>query len=240
MPFVVLVLVALPAGLLGGLAAWRGGRITPAGALVLAAGGAVLVTVLAALVSTHSRLIGFDRDVADWAHRRASAWSTDALNGVTHLGSIYTVVILGVALAAAETTRTRNPWIVPFLVAAVGGEELLTRVLKQLVDRPRPAFDPAAATLGPAFPSGHSANAAAFYAAAALLLARGRGRVVRASLAGAAVALPVAVAVSRVFLEVHWVTDVIGGLALGSAWLVVCRFTFGDHRLRYAPRNTST
>ena len=75
----------------------------------------------------------------------------------------------------------------PFIVAVMGGEEILTATVKQLADRVRPAFNPAAATLGPSFPSGHSATAAAFYATAALLLGRWRGRPARAVLAGLAV-----------------------------------------------------
>ena len=90
------------------------------------------------------------------------------------------VLALCLVLAVVETMRTRSIWIIPFIIAVVGGEELLTNTIKQLADRIRPAFNPAAATLGPSFPSGHSATAAAFYAAAALLLSRQRLRPTRA------------------------------------------------------------
>ena len=100
----------------------------------------------------------------------------------------------------------RSRWIVPFVVAVVAGEELVANVIKDIVDRARPTFNPAAATLGPSFPSGHTTTAAAFYAAAALLLGRGRPRLVRALLAGGAVGIAVAVAASRVLLDVHWLT----------------------------------
>jgi membrane-associated phospholipid phosphatase len=138
-----------------------------------------------------------------------------------------------VVLAVVETLRTQSRWVVPFLFVVVGGEEVLTLTTKQLVDRVRPAFNPAAATLGPAFPSGHSATAAAFYAAAALLLARQRGHTARALLAGLAAGIAVAVAASRVLLEVHWLTDVIAGLALGWAWFAVCGIAFGGRLLRF-------
>ena len=105
--------------------------------------------------------------------------------------------------------------------------------MKDLADRVRPAFNPAAATLGPSFPSGHSATAAAFYACAALLIGRRRGRPARALLAGLAVGLAVAVAASRVLLDVHWLTDVIAGLALGWAWFAVCAIAFGGRLLRF-------
>ncbi len=121
----------------------------------------------------------------------------------------------------------------PFIVLVVAGEETASTVIKEIVDRARPAFNPAAATLGPSFPSGHTTTAAAFYAAAALLLGRRRPRVARAAIAGGAVAIAVAVAASRVFLDVHWLTDVIGGLALGWAWFAICAIAFGGRLLRF-------
>ena len=145
-------------------------------ALVFAIGGGVLLGLLAYLVRTNSHLIGIDNSVAKWGNRHASAMSTHLLNGVTQLGSIYAVIVLCVVLAVAETIRERSVWVVAFIVAVMGGEEILIATVKQLVDRVRPTFNPAAATLGPSFPSGHSATAAAFYATAALLLGRWRAR----------------------------------------------------------------
>ena len=155
------------------------------------------------------------------------------LNDVTQLGSIYTVVALCVILALVETIRERSIWVVTFIVAVMGGEETLTLVIKQLADRVRPAFNPAAATLGPSFPSGHSATAAAFYATAALLLGRWRRPGARALLAGLAAGIAVAVAASRVLLDVHWLSDVIAGLALGWAWFAICGIAFGGRILRF-------
>jgi undecaprenyl-diphosphatase len=123
--------------------------------------------------------------------------------------------------------------VVPFIAAVMLGEELLVLTIKQLADRVRPAFNPAAATLGPSFPSGHSATAAAFYATAALLIGRHRTRPWRAVLIGLAVGIAVAVAASRVLLDVHWLTDVIAGLALGWAWFAVCAIAFGGRILRF-------
>ena len=77
-------------------------------------------------------------------------------------------------VAAVESIRAPSRWIIPFLVVALGGEEILTTAVKDLANRARPAFNPVATTLGPSFPSGHSATAAVFYASAGLLLARRR------------------------------------------------------------------
>ena len=202
-------------------------------AMAFAIGGGVLFGVLAYLVRTNADLIGIDNGVAKWGNRHATAMSMHALNLVTQLGGIYTVIALCLTLAVAETIRERSVWVTPFIVAVMGGEELLTATVKQLADRVRPAFNPAAATLGPSFPSGHSATAAAFYATAALLLGRRRGRPGRAVLTALAAAIAVAVAASRVLLDVHWLSDVIAGLSLGWAWFAVCAIAFGGRILRF-------
>jgi undecaprenyl-diphosphatase len=202
-------------------------------ALGFAIGGGLLLGVLAYLVRTNSQLIGIDNSVAKWGNGHASPLSTHGLNLITQLGSIYTVAALCLVLAVVETVRTRSVWVLPFVIAVVGGEEILTNTIKQLTDRVRPAFNPAAATLGPSFPSGHSATAAAFYAGAALLLGRQRLRATRAVLAALAAAIALAVAGSRVLLDVHWLSDVIAGLALGWAWLAACSIAFGGRLLRF-------
>jgi membrane-associated phospholipid phosphatase len=202
-------------------------------AFVVAIGGGLLLGLLAYLVRTNSHLIGIDNGVAKWGHRHGSPVSTHVLNDITQLGGIYTVIVLCVVLAVAETIRERSVWVTPFIVSVIGGEEVLTTTVKQLADRVRPAFNPVAATLGPSFPSGHSATAAAFYAAAALLLGRYRSRPARAVLTGLAVGIAIGVAASRVLLDVHWLSDVIAGLALGWAWFAICGIAFGGRILRF-------
>jgi membrane-associated phospholipid phosphatase len=202
-------------------------------ALLLVIGGGFLFALIAYLVRSNAHLHGIDNGVAKWGNEQASPFSTHGLNIVTQFGGIYLVVALCVVLAIGETIVERSAWVIPFVVVVMGGEEILTLTVKDLAHRVRPAFNPAAATLGPSFPSGHSATAAAFYACAALLIGRGRGRPVRAVLAGLAVGLAVAVAASRVLLDVHWLTDVIAGLALGWTWFAVCAIAFGGRLLRF-------
>jgi membrane-associated phospholipid phosphatase len=224
-----------------GLRSFLDARLDPAAAtglaltaaMVVAIGGGVLLGALAYLTRTNSTLTRIDSGVAKWGNSHASAWSMHALNDVTQLGGIYAIIVLCIVLAVAETIRERSVWVIPFIVAVIGGEEILTATVKQLADRLRPTFNPAAATLGPSFPSGHSATAAAFYATAALLLGRWRGRPARAALIGLAVGIAVAVAASRVLLDVHWLSDVIAGLALGWGWFAVCAIAFGGRILRF-------
>jgi membrane-associated phospholipid phosphatase len=203
-------------------------------ALLVTIGGGVGLGTLAYLERTNGHLNRLDRSVASWGYNHASAFSTHGLHLVTDLGGFTTIVVLALVLAVVETLRTRSPWILPFLLVVLAGEEILTGSIKALANRTRPAFDPAAvAGLGPSFPSGHSATAAAFYAGAALLLGRRRGHATRAALTGVAAGIAVAVASSRVLLDVHWLSDVIAGLLLGWAWFAACAIAFGGRLLRF-------
>jgi membrane-associated phospholipid phosphatase len=171
--------------------------------------------------------------VAEWGNRHASAWSHDGLTLVTDLGETWTVIVVAVVVALVELGRKGSRWVVPFLLAVILGDKLLTEVVKELVDRARPALEPGAATLGPSFPSGHSSTAAASWAAFALVAGRWWGREAWPALAGFAVGIAVGVAASRVLLDVHWLTDVVAGLALGWAWFAACAIAFGGRVLRF-------
>ena len=204
-----------------------------AAALVIAIGGGVLLAVLAFLVRSDSSLVRLDRSVADWGQRHASALSDDVLNAITFVGEPTSIGVLAMVVALVETIRTRNPWIVPFMFLVIAGTGLLTTTVKELADRARPALNPIAETLGPSFPSGHSSWSAAFLAATALILSRHRAPRTRALLAGVAAGLAVTIAATRVLLAVHWLSDVIAGLALGWAWFTACAIAFGGRVLRF-------
>ena len=172
-----------------------------------------------------------DNSVADWGFEHRTSFSTTGLRAITDFGSIQVVVGLALVLAATDFYRTRSRWSLPFLLIVMAGMELLTVGVKDLVGRVRPALDPTAASLGPSFPSGHSATSAAFYAAAALILGRTLQRRPRQVLTGVAVGIAVAVAASRVLLDLHWLSDVVGGLALGWGWFALCAGVFGGRLL---------
>lgn len=200
--------------------------------LVVLAGGVVLA-LLAVVVRGTDLLAGIDSSVAEWGDRHASAWSHDALTLVTQLGETWAVVVVAIVVAGVEISRTRSRWVAPFLLAVILGDKILTGAIKQLVDRARPELEAVAATLGPSFPSGHTSTAAASWAAFALVAGRWWGRRAWPALAGGAVGIAVAVALSRVLLDVHWLTDVLGGLALGWAWFAACAIAFGGRLLSF-------
>ncbi|MEA2486658.1 MAG: hypothetical protein QOF16_312, partial [Actinomycetota bacterium] len=98
---------------------------------------------------------------------------------------------------------------------------LLFNVLKALVDRPRPTIGPVMHVGGSSFPSGHATVSAAFFLALAYVVTRRLGWVPSVWVWAAAVVVPLAVAFSRVYLGVHWPTDVVAGLMLGAAWTAI-------------------
>jgi undecaprenyl-diphosphatase len=200
-------------------------------ALAVAVVGGLVLGVLALLVRQLAVLQHVDNSVAAWGYDHRSEVSTRGLHAITELGNIRIVAVLALVLVLADLFRRRNHWTFLFLLFVLAGMELSQLGVKDLVSRVRPALDPAAAALGPSFPSGHSATAAAFYAAAALIIGRTLPRPVRHAVIATAVAIAVAVAASRVLLDLHWLSDVVGGLALGWAWFAVCAAVFGGRLL---------
>ena len=200
------------------------------GAVVI--GGAV-VGLLLWMVRANTGLARSDRGVATWGASNASDAATSILRAITDLGGTHFVVLAAIVVALVEMRRVPS-WTVPvFVTVVVAGQNLVTNLVKELVDRARPDIDPLAGFSGASFPSGHSAAAAASYMAFALLLGRRRSQRVQAGLAGAAAAIAVAVAASRVLLGVHWLTDVLAGLALGWAWFALCAIAFGGRLLHF-------
>ena len=205
--------------------------LTVALALIFAA--ALGFGVVADMVTTRTGLYRLDASAAAWGAEHASPTSTRLLGLVTWLGATVTVLSVSVALGVLEWVERRRLAVLAFLVMVVAGQNLIANLVKVLVDRERPPVPHLASSSGFSFPSGHTAAAAATWAAVALVLGRGRPLPVKAWLGAGAALLTVAVAASRVLLGVHWLTDVIGGAALGFGWFVVCSVAFGGALLQF-------
>jgi membrane-associated phospholipid phosphatase len=189
--------------------------------------------LVADMVTSETGLSRYDASAASWGADNATPTSTWLLGLVTWLGATVTVLAITVALGALEWLRRRRLAVLAFLVTVVVGQNLIANTVKALVERERPPVPHLAASSGFSFPSGHTAAAAATWAAVVLVLGRGRPLRVKALLAAGAAVITVAVAASRVLLGVHWLTDVIGGAALGFGWFVVCSVAFGGALLHF-------
>ncbi|HTG46830.1 MAG TPA: bifunctional DedA family/phosphatase PAP2 family protein [Actinomycetota bacterium] len=163
-----------------------------------------------------------DPGITSWIVAHRVAWLTGVMRSVTWAGSVVVLIPLAlvVGLTVLRSARTARPLIQ--LAAALGASILLYNVVRALVDRPRPPIaDRLVRVSGPSFPSGHSADSAAVYVMLALLLLASGHDGRRLAIAAALLVMPVVVASSRLYLGVHWFTDVLAGLALGCAIVAV-------------------
>ena len=193
---------------------------------------ALFVGAMLSLIDNNNWLAHADRWVAEWGSMHATSGEILALRWTTQLGSSLFVTAALLTVAAVDYVRRGSREVFVF-VAAVGlGQLVLSNVLKVLVHRDRPSVLRLVGAHGYSFPSGHTVAASAAFSAIALVLGRDRRRRTRAALAGCAALLAVSVAASRALLGVHWLTDVLAGLAIGWGWFTVVAIAFGGRAQR--------
>jgi undecaprenyl-diphosphatase len=221
--------------------AWAGRRLdptTPAGlaltaALITAALCAWIFAGLTQDVLAREELARLDPRVNAFVLGHRTGWLTTIMETATWLGS--TVIIVPLLLAASvyllrayrDLRATLQLW------AAFGGAVVLYEAFKSVVGRARP---PAAEMIlhagGYAYPSGHTTQAIAVWGLLAFLAAAARpprARRARTAILTIAAAVILLVGASRIYLGAHWLTDVLGGYALGATWLALIL----AHRLRH-------
>lgn len=168
------------------------------------------------------------RNPADPSDLLGPGWMEEMGRDLSALGG--TAVLSCVTLATlGYLLLSRNFRTALFTLLAVASGTLLSTLLKTGFDRPRPELVPHESIVYSAsFPSGHSMMAAVAYLTLAALLARIHPRpVLKAYLLGLALLISVLIGVSRVYLGVHWPTDVLGGWAVGAAWAALCWLVYG-------------
>ena len=150
-------------------------------------------------------------------------WVEELARDMTALGGTAVLAFLTVAVFGLLWLQRRRLTAL-FLVAAVGGGLTLSSAAKALFDRPRPDLVPHGSHVYTAsFPSGHSMMSAIVYLTLALLVARTLpDRRLKIYVVTLAAAVTLSVGVSRVYLGVHWPTDVLAGWAAGGGWALGC------------------
>jgi len=192
---------------------------------------AVGIGVLLAMIRTKRGLQSVDVRLARFGAEHATAFSTDFLRHLSELGGTRGVILMALVACAVECRRGQARAVVMFLTLVVAGQFALSNGIKYLVERARPDFSRLTGFAGTSFPSGHSTAAAATLAAIALLATRWRSPRVKTFGAALAAGTATMVGATRVFLGVHWFTDVVAGLLLGWAWFAMCSIAFGGRLL---------
>lgn len=170
---------------------------------------------------------GLDRLVTDVFLRGRVPWISTVWNVITFLGA--SVFLASVALVVGLVWRVRRgDW---FLLSTLGGAyvgaAILFNAAKRVVGRTRPGVEIAfELERGLAFPSGHAADAAAVYVAAGLVAtALVASWTLRVAIGSTSAAIVLLIAASRLYLGVHWFTDVLAGAVLGTVWSAVLWLT---------------
>ncbi|MED5618519.1 phosphatase PAP2 family protein [Ideonella sp. BN130291] len=187
----------------------------------LLVGGAWAFAEIAEALGGGPALGQADQALADQIGRHVPPGAIQAFALLTHLGDAVTLITLCIAVAALLVWRGRR-WLALGWVLALVGNGVLNPTLKQVFARARPVHDAIYSAPGYSFPSGHSSGAVVAYGMLAYVLLRFVPQRWHLAVVLCAVALAFTVACSRVFLRVHFASDVVAGLASGLAWLAVC------------------
>jgi undecaprenyl-diphosphatase len=207
---------------------WLSGRRTDVFVLtgvgvVAAACWAFLAAADAVTGQADARVLRSLRKPNDPADPLGPRWLEEAARDVTALGGQAVLTLLvGSVLGYLVIARRRHAAVF-VLVATVGGA-LISTALKGMYSRPRPDVVPHLAYVtSHSFPSGHAMLSAVVYLTLGALLARlVEGRWAKLYFVGVAILLTLLVGLSRVYLGVHYPTDVVAGWAAGVAWAVLC------------------
>ena len=165
------------------------------------------------------------RQPGDLARPIGPAWLNLAMLDFTALGGTAVLTLLALA-AIGFLLAKRDWWQAGFLGVAIGGGALLNTALKIGYARPRPELVAHLVNVTSlSFPSGHAMNSAVTYLTLGVLLERAvPERRVKLYLMAVSIGLTLLVGVSRVYLGVHWPTDVLAGWTVGAGWAALCWF----------------
>jgi membrane-associated phospholipid phosphatase len=174
-------------------------------------------------VATKDSSLQQDIQVSTWLHTHGNPVFSAFLLAISQLHSPVGVTVMCAILAFFLWRNGDRYWVLSLALAVPGGM-LLNVILKQVFNRTRPVWDDPLLTLtSHSFPSGHAAGATLFYGFLAVYMVwRMKNASARVLAVFGCVLMVVLVSFSRVYLGVHYLSDVLGAVSLSSAWLVLC------------------
>jgi membrane-associated phospholipid phosphatase len=208
------------------------------GLVVGAAGMFLLALVAGAVITGMTRSV--DENTLRWLEARRTPLMDEAMLQVTTLGDGIVLVVL-VGVTALFLWLTQHRWSVYILVLGVFGGQLFSLGLKGAFRRPRPDMIEAITNVSTtSFPSGHAMSATLAYGAVAWLVSRLEPTpALRRATWAVAVLTIIAIGFSRMYLGVHYPSDVLAGFAAGVAWLAFVAASLEAVRY-FAPRRPQT
>lgn len=191
-------------------------------ALALLALGCGAFAALAADLLLQGPVTAADAGVSQWMFRNAGAAFTALMVAVSAMHGTWPLLAMSAAAALALWWRRQRAWAAA-LVLCVPGGMLLNYAVKHAFQRARPALDGAAEIASYSFPSGHAAGATVWWGFLLVWwFAHRTGAGPRLAGAAVAVAMVLLTALSRVYLGVHYLSDVLAAIGEGAAWLALC------------------
>lgn len=209
-------------------------HLTIGAAMMLLA--AFLFSQVAMQVQSGAGITELDVRLAHWFHDRASPMFTWFMLVVTHLHSVPGILAMGTIFAAWLYRNGARHWMTAVLVTLPTGM-MLNVLLKHTFQRARPQFDDPLLTLSTySFPSGHASSATILWGLAACYLASRLPRRMGALVLAGALSMVGLVGLSRMYLGVHYLSDILAAVAEGVAWLALCLTGLSTLRRRRAAR----
>jgi undecaprenyl-diphosphatase len=185
------------------------------------AGGCLILFVWLAEEVFHGGFQEYDLGIRAGIHQLASPPVTAIMRAATYLGSVNFLLVLFLVFTAIAFLA-RIPYEAAWLAAALAGEELLQYVLKSAFHRARPVAFFGRSPTDYSFPSGHALGSLCFYAMlAGLLSLHIRSRSARALVWVGSAVLILAIGISRIYLGVHYPSDVLAGYLVAMVWVNV-------------------
>lgn len=194
-----------------------------AAALFVLVAGSFVFAVTAVLVADKDPILAYDLQVLVWLHTHGNPVFTAFLLAVSYLHSFLAVVAFSLLVAIFLARRGEWQWVASLALAVPGGM-LLNTILKLAFHRARPVWeDPLLTLTTESFPSGHTAGATLFYGFISVyIVSHTQGIATRVTCVVAAIVMVALVGFSRMYLGVHYPSDVLGAVSGSAAWLVLC------------------
>ncbi len=212
---------------------WMLTMIFAIGALVLAFGHIAEEVLEGDSTKFDQSILLFFREANDLTNPIGPPWVKGMARDITALGS-YAVLSIITSAVLVYLVMSHQRAAAFWILAAVGGGMLLSNALKLVFERPRPdVVFHATRVFTTSFPSGHATLSAITYLTlGALLASLHRPLNFKIYFLGMAILLTIAVGVSRVYLGVHYPTDVLAGWCIGAAWAAICWCIFNWLQVR--------